>query len=64
MRDTYIQELADLFTLGSGDREHSAAIAEQIAAGKIRLPPCFNVRNGTPEQTARAHELARLLTAN
>jgi hypothetical protein len=64
MTTGYAQELADLFTIGGGDRESSAALVVEIAAGRLRLPPCFDLRNGTAEQTARAHELARLLVAN
>lgn len=58
-------ELTDLLTdFGGGDRERSKAIVADIAAGKLRLPPCFNLRNGNPEQTARVHELARIVTTN
>ena len=61
---THGQELADLFTLGSGDSTLSAALVADISAGKLRLPPCFSVKGGTEEQTKRAHELARMLAAN
>jgi hypothetical protein len=64
MNERYVQELIELFTLGGGTRDENAALVAQIAAGKLRLPRCFTLRNGTPEQTARAHELARLLVAN
>ena len=63
-KDELKKELAGLFNVGSDDMAHSTELAESIAAGKLRLPPCFNVKRGTPEQTKRAHELARLLTAN
>ncbi len=62
---TATDELTDLLTnFGGGDRERSKAIVPDIAAGKLRLPPCFNLRNGNHEQTKRAHELARIITAN
>lgn len=60
----YAGELADLLALGGGDHARSAPLVTEIAAGRLRLPPCFNIRGGTPEQTRRAHELARLLVAN
>ncbi len=55
------QELADLFTLGSGDPQRSALLVGDIASGQMTLPPCFNVKGGTPEQTKRAHDLALML---
>jgi hypothetical protein len=58
------EELTDLLAIGGGDRERAAGLVADIMAGKLCLPPCFNVRGGTTEQTARAHELARMLTAN
>lgn len=65
MKNLYAKELEELFTVaGSGDREGSAALVAKIVAGELRLPPCFSLRRGTAEQTARAHELARLIVAN
>jgi hypothetical protein len=55
------RELADLFTLGSGNLASSMALVVDIMDGKLTLPPCFNVKGGTPEQTKRAHDLALIL---
>lgn len=59
----YAGELTDLLALGSGDRARAAGLVADIAAGRLTLPPCFNIRGGTAAQTGRAHELARLLVA-
>ncbi|MBK9263081.1 MAG: hypothetical protein IPM54_25165 [Polyangiaceae bacterium] len=61
---TYAQELEDLFTSANGDRERSKKQVALIAAGQLRLPPCFTLKGATAEQTARCHELARMLQAN
>lgn len=57
-------QLVDLFVAtGGGDREAAARLVADIAAGRLALPPCFNLKGGTKEQTERAHDLARLLAA-
>lgn len=63
--DSWKKELVALLVAhGSGDREGSEKLVDDIAAGRLQLPPCFNLKNGTAEQTRRAHELARQLVAN
>jgi hypothetical protein len=37
---------------------------DDIAGGKLRLPPCFNIKGATREQTERAHTIAREMVAN
>lgn len=58
------EELAELLALPTGDRVHAEQLVAEIVAGRLRLPPCFNLRGRPAAETQRAHELARKVAAS
>lgn len=53
-----------LMLIPGGDQARVAALVDDTAGGKLRLPPCFNIKGATREQTVRAHTMAREMVAN
>lgn len=58
-----IAELEALFFKANGDEIRTKEIVGRILKG-LTLPPCFEQKNCSAEETARARELVRQIQAN